>query len=241
MVRNEYKKDIVASGQNYLFYVSDMEELPGSGHFRKMDAGREIASHICKGLDNCTVKKYTEYDREVLDAESIGIVFPMHRWGVSLAVYSFVKNMRIKPGTYVYAVVVGESMSVGVTATVVKRNEILTQFKRIFETRSMNSEADIYIRCIDYARATDCTEEYLRLEKNPRKNVESIMSGLMYYSLDSVVQGYRSTSDEDFESSKIKKLTIELPVEKKVERTIKLNNVFLDEEVLSGVRLCRVI
>lgn len=241
MVRSEYKKAIVSSGQNYLFYVSDMDELPNSGHFRKMDAGREIASHICRGLDNCTARKYTEYDGEVLDADSIGIVFPIHRWGVSLAVYSFVKNLRIKKGTYIYAVAVGESMSVGVNATVVRRNEILGQFKRIFEMKGVNSNTNIFIRCIDYARDTDCTEEYLRTERNSRKNIEYIMSGLMYYSLDRISQGYRSTSDEDFEMSKIKKVAIEMPPVKKMDRTIRLNNVFLDEEILSGVRLCRVI
>lgn len=241
MVSEKYKNTVVCSGQSYVFYVSDMEELPVSGHFRKMDAGREIASHICRGLDNCTLKKYTEYDGEIIKAQSIGIVFPMHRWGVSLAVYSFIKSLRITKGTYVYAVAVGESMSAGVNATVVKRNEILTQFKRIFASKGVDSESNIYIRCIDYVRKSDSTEEYLRVEKNIKKNIESIMSGLMYYSLESVKHGYRSTSDEDFVKNKVVGLEFELPKERKIDRTIRLNNVFLDDDMLSGVRLCQVM
>ena len=241
LVSNKYKNATLCSGQSYVFYVSDMEELPESGHFRKMDAGREIASHICRGLDNCIIKKYTEYDGSVVNAQSIGIVFPMHRWGVSLAVYSFIKSLRIAKNTYVYAVAIGESMSAGVNATFVKRNEILTQFKRIFASKGVDSESNIYIRCIDYVRNTDTTEEYLRIEKNIKKNIESIMSGLMYYSLESVRNGYRSTSDEDFVKNKVVGLEIQLPKERKAERTIRLNNVFLDEDMLSGVRLCRVM
>ncbi len=242
MVSEKYKNSIVCSGQSYVFYVSDMEELPISGHFRKMDAGREIASHIGRGIDNCVIKKYTEYDGRNLDAVSIGIVFPMHRWGVSLAVYSFIKSLRIKKDTYVYAVAVGESMSAGVSATVVKRNEILTQFKRIFASKGVDSDSNIYIRCIDYIRNSSSTEESLRTEKDVKKNIESIMSGLMYYSLESVKHGYKSTSDEEFiKKGKAVGFDIELPKEKKIDRSIKLNNIFLDEDMLSGVRLCQVI
>ncbi len=57
---------------NYVFYVCD--SMPQSGHFRKMDAEYEIATHIKNGLKNCIVKKYTEYEGNIIDAQSVGVV-----------------------------------------------------------------------------------------------------------------------------------------------------------------------
>ncbi len=43
---------------NLVFYVCDTDTDYRSEHIRKMDAGRAIALHLQKGLNNCLVKKY---------------------------------------------------------------------------------------------------------------------------------------------------------------------------------------
>jgi len=141
--------------ENIIFYVSDMEELPATGHFRKMDAGREIAMHISRGLNNTKLRKYTQYDGGILEANSVGIVFPTHMWGISLAVYSFVKHLRVSTGTYVYAVVVGESMSASVDATLTRRLGSMERFNRIFMEQGFGNEENIYVQNFVYRNTVD--------------------------------------------------------------------------------------
>lgn len=246
---NETRKSKnIGKSEHLIYYVSDMEELPATGHFRKMDAGREIAMHICRGLGNTTLKKYTEYEGERIEAESVGIVFPTHMWGISLAVYSFLKHLRISKGTYVYAVVVGESLSGSVDATLGKRISSVERFNRIFAEKGFGDENNIFMRCIDFKRDYDTTEESLRGVKDNIVRLETILEGLLFYSIESMKTGEfledvsvytpKAVGLEDMYIPAIK--PEENIVDRSVERS-RLSNVFLDEAMLSGVRLCRVM
>lgn len=245
-----YTKEI-----NYIYYVSDMEELPSAGHFRKMDAGREIARHIAKGLGNSRLIKYTEYEGELINATSVGIVFPTHMWGISLAVYTFLKHLRVTMNTYVYAVVVGESMSAGVDATLGRRMNSIERFRRIFVEKGLGSEKDVYIRCIDFKRDYDTTEEYIKTNRDKKERLGYIMEGLLFHSVDELNS---KVSDDKINPEKIKKVYTEdkkssrernessdenneNPSYDRDSRKITLTNVYLDEDILSGVRLCQVM
>ena len=257
-------KSTMRGYRHFIFYVSDMEELPASGHFRKMDAGREIVNQICRNMPECIVRKYTEYDGEMLNADSIGIVFPAHKWGISLAVYSFLQHLKFSKEAYVYAVVVGESISGGVDATVYSRLKILEQFRRILDRRCTGSESDIFIRCIDRRRAAGSTEEILRNGKDFKTNIGYIMEGLLFHSVESLIAGSKNSDtwciegyfDEYVDMPEMVEFgeeqgeaydNVELfPGEKISERNTsenkrRLSNIYLDDDIFTGVRLCRVM
>lgn len=268
--RDKKEKSTVQGERHFIFYVSDMEVLPASGHFRKMDAGREIVNQICMGMTECMVRKYTEYSGEIIDADSIGIVFPAHKWGISLAVYSFLQHLRFHNHTYVYAVAVGESISGGVDATVYSRLRMLEQFRRIFGRRCVGSESDIFIRCIDRRRNLGSTEEIIRRGQNYKTKISCILEGMLFHSVerliadqnsDEALNTYSSGTDntnykkahhglyteqaiaaeyqkedtEQFEN--VKMFTQRSKHNKK--RT--LSNIYLDEDIFAGVKLCRVM
>ncbi len=235
------KKDAMRHNANYVFYVSDMEEIPSRGHFTKMDGGREIASHIAEGLDNCTLKKYTEYEGEVIRGESVGIVFPTHMWGISLAVYTFLKHLRVSTDTYVYAVAVGESLSGSVDATITKRINFVDRFKKIFSDRGFGDERHIYLRCIDFARNYGTVEEGIRECRDIRHRLECIMSGLLFHTInelsaDDILTGEQTEAELVFDISAVQKASYDY-----VQRKLSLSNIFLDDDVLQGVKLCRVM
>lgn len=224
-------------GEHYIYYVSDMESLPLTGHFRKMDAGREIARYIYKSLKHSKMMKYTEYDGEVITAQSVGIVFPTHMWGSSLAVYSFLRHLRVDRNTYIYAVAVGETLSGAVEETVSRRINSLEEFRRIFIRRGLGTESDIFVRCIDKSRENDTTAENAMEAQDERTHMQSIMEGLLFHSMDRLTDNVGIVKNRN------------LPVahddgvgEQYTENySNKLGNVFLDEDLLSGVRLCRVM
>ena len=223
-------------GRNYIFYVTEMEEAPAKGHFRKMDAGREIADHIAQGIDNVYVDKYTRYHGEVLHANSVGIIFPTHMWGVSLAVYAFIKNLKVSPGTYVYAISVGESISAGVEATFDRRLGFVESFMKMFKSKGFGGEENIFMRCIDIKRDYETTEECIRGEKNDIVRLGHIMEGLLFYSIADIKKAKLS------DKVCIKEEPVKMVVASRTVSQYKgFANLYLDEYVLEGVRLCQVM
>ncbi len=235
--------------RDVIFYVSELEETPTSGHFRKMDAGREIVAHISRSISGSIIKKYTEYDGEIIDADSVGIVFPAHSWGISLAVYTFLSHLRFSPNTYIYAVAVGESISGDVDYTVRERTKLLDQFGKIFNKKSAGNQSDIFVRCIDRKRAHGSTEEALRIKTDKVTNIKHILSGLLFHTLDSIknmeklsddVRYYYDVEQEPKEKKQNNIVSLDhytMMASKKV----KLSNIFLDDDVFAGVKLSQVM
>lgn len=267
---------------NCIFYVSDFADLPSTGHFGKMDTDREIIRQLEQNLSGCRVMKYTEYDGRVIDAESVGIVFPSHTWGISLAVYSFLQSLRVTEHTYVYAVTMGASMSGDVDDTVLTRAKTLQEFKRIFARRGMGDDSNVFVRCVDYKRPMETTEEKLRDTVSVKHRIENIMEGLLFYNLETVLSK-RLSSVQEAERAHWKRLALGAVSDTRSEasgiRSVasdtrsdasgirnespdtrstttgmmgagarmrtgtrpRMENVFLDESVWAGVRLCRVM
>lgn len=234
---NEKKfRNIVKNGKHCIFYVSEREGISSNGHYRKMDACKGIVDQISRFISDCSVKKYTEYLGEYLDADSIGIVFSAHNWGISLAVYTFLMNLRFKKNTYIYAVVIGESLSGDADETACKRLKILEQFKRIFDKRCIANESDIFIRCIDKERAYLRTEEIISEEKDAKTNIKYIMEGMLFYT-------EKSLLEQKLSNTKQEKQQTDIVVEYSVFNTRKriLSNIYIDDDIFAGVRLCRVV
>lgn len=123
-------KNEIEEARNYIFYVSDYIDV-SAGHAWKMDCRQAMTEQMVQNLPNCKVMKYTEYHGECLDADSVGILFPSKMWGISLAVYAFLQNLRVSASTYVYAVAMGEVLSAEVNGTANVRMETLGQFQDI--------------------------------------------------------------------------------------------------------------
>lgn len=222
-------------GEHFVYYVSDMETPPLTGHFRKMDAGREIARHICKSLRHGKLMKYTEYDGAVISAQSVGIVFPTHMWGSSLAVYSFLRHLRVGRNTYIYAVAVGEALSGAVEETIPRRINSLEEFRRIFIRRGFGTESDIFVRCIDRNRENDMPQDAAAGEQTDREHLQTVMDGLLFHSMERLTDHAGVASRVVHDEKAVSESGQSGNCQKK------LGNVFLDENMLSGVRLCRVM
>lgn len=225
---------------NYVFYVCD--SIPQSGHFRKMDAEYEIAGHIKNGLKDCIIKKYTEYDGTVIDAESVGVVFPTHTWGVSLAVYSFLQNLRVTEKTHLYAVILGESISFEAeTNTTILMKKIIDKVNSLRMKYNLVKLDDIYIRSDGYTRDIKCVETLVRGKNNIKTFIKHIMESLLLFNIDTLKELAAKTKERL--GAKYREQIRERELDKKYvrETSIKLSNVFLDDSMFEGVRLCQVM
>lgn len=228
----------IAAEEHLVYYVSDMLLPPSSGHSRKMDAGREIAEYICREMHNAGPVKYTEYNGEKIFARSVGIVFPAYIWGCSLAVYSFLQQLRGRIGkdTYVYAVAVGENLSGSVLETVDRRMYSLGEFRRIFVKCQLGTEADIYVRCIDMADDAGRGARAGRTEEKGVEKLKCILSALLFRDIRAL-----SADSRPLEIQYTEEVPDADDAPALVSGKRKLENVFLDESMLSGVRMCRVM
>lgn len=225
---------------NLVFYVCDTDTDYRSEHIRKMDAGRAIALHLQKGLNSCLVKKYTEYEGEMLSCDSVGLVVPAYRWGLSLAVYSFLQNLRVSSKTYVYISVVGETLSECSDKNIDTRLLNLNTLRKQFMKNKLGSDKDIYVRCIDIPRSVDYTEMKLKRQEAVEMSIEKILSGLLMYN----IKSFESISAGlDHKNVQRNMDYCGASVEKSGANTVRkrLNNVYLDEDMLAGVRLCRAL
>lgn len=70
---------------------------------------------------------YPSRDLEV-EADGVGIIFPVHIWGLPIRVIQFVNHLRVKPGTYLFALAVNAGQ---VAAT-------LLQLQKLMSTRNLS-------------------------------------------------------------------------------------------------------
>ena len=70
---------------------------------------------------------YPSRDFEV-EADGVGIIFPVHIWGLPIRVIQFFNHLRVKPGTYLFALAVNAGQ---VAAT-------LLQLQKLMSTRNMS-------------------------------------------------------------------------------------------------------
>lgn len=221
---------------NYVFYVTDeMEAISATERFRKMDAGREVAEHIRTDLKRCTVLKYTEYTGERLDAESVGIVFPAHSWGISLAIYSFMQNIRVGKDTYLYAVCVGEHLDYESA----NHFKIIEQFKRVIEKKCLNRKSDIFVRCKGIRREIFKNDEKkydIYGAADFEEKINDILDGLLYHSFDELKNKPRIEKQYNEFG-----LNYGYSFEKTGRNKTRLNNIYLDDSMFAGVRFSKVI
>ena len=175
----------------------------------------------------------------------MGIFFPSKMWGISLAVYAFLQNLRVSASTYVYAVAMGEVLSAEVNGTANVRMETLGQFQDIFERRRLGDISDIYIRWIDYKREFTTTEEKLMRSVTTAERIADVMEGLLFYSMKAVKEQKlqfvtdKRTTVRTKHVAERKKVTA--PVETKILPMPNIKNVFLDDDLLSEVRICQAM
>ena len=64
----------------------------------------QIAQDLAKALDHTELRKIAEYKGEKIEAETIGIVYPVYDWGLPLIVKRFLKEIKANKGAYIYAI-----------------------------------------------------------------------------------------------------------------------------------------
>ncbi|MCX5694797.1 MAG: EFR1 family ferrodoxin, partial [Candidatus Omnitrophica bacterium] len=65
-----------------------------------------VARDLAKGLDNAEVIPISEVlkSADAVACEVVGFVYPVYMFGLPLIIAEFLKNIKIKPGTYVFSV-----------------------------------------------------------------------------------------------------------------------------------------
>lgn len=224
---------------NYVFYVCD--SMPQSGHFRKMDAEYEIATHIKNGLKNCIVKKYTEYEGNIIDAQSVGVVFPTYSWGASLSVYSFLQNLRVSENTHLYAVVLGEKMTFSSGDYTTVKNKIIDRVNNMRLRHGLIGLSDIYLRSNECTRVTKSLEELVRGQNNIKTYIKYIMESLLLHNIDSLDENAIQNKKSERFIEPVKLASDHKVRQEKKKEPLKLSNVFLDDSMFEGVKLCQVM
>jgi histidinol phosphatase-like enzyme len=250
---------------NYIFYVSDKAGVNNISYSHKMGTERDIAARMAEGLGSCRIRKYTDYHGEYMDCESVGIVFSSKRWGLSLAVNSFLKSIRTSAATYVYAVAVNETLAGSVDADSITSIKALEQIKNDFKGRLLDVEKDIYIRSNDRVRTVVDTEYDMLNATSSAKHVKCMMNALLYHNLNelknSVAVGSRymynlrdlqsgrtihveklpeNAQDYEFRDTPDSWIRLE-HTKTQNDDTHRLSNVFLDDDVFAEDKICRVI
>lgn len=238
-IDTERRQNDIEAAVNYIFYVSDYFDV-SSGHVWKMDAKQAMMEQLQKNLPNCKVQKYTEYHGECLRGSSVGIVFPSHMWGISLAVYSFLQNLKVATGTYVYAVAIGEVLSGEVDGTANARVKTLQQFQDIFEKKRLGTPSDVYIRCIDYKREFTTTEEKLLCSEHIDEKIRDVLEGILFYSVSDVMHNKLKSVSERKPVSDVPVYVQEIN-DTKIVSMPTIQNLFLDDNLLSEVRICQAM
>ncbi|MDO5292311.1 MAG: EFR1 family ferrodoxin [bacterium] len=77
---------------NEIFYFS------GTGN------SLQIAKDLAKELGECAIRKIPEYKGEMVNSDTLGIVFPVYNWGEPLIIKEFTKKLHVSKNTYVYAI-----------------------------------------------------------------------------------------------------------------------------------------
>ncbi len=246
--------------KNYIFCASEGNTRQVGTHFAKMNELQSVVTQLEGSLRNSRVLRFDDYAGETVDAASIGIVFPAHSWGVSLAVIAFLQHLCFSPSTYIYAVAVGESVASESQSSVKRGLAPLKQFEEVFGRRTRGVEADLYVRCRDMKRSFDTIEGRLKSDHQIKNAPEVVLEGMCYTStgklLDKnyVEQRRLSVSLAEAEAMyesinmRSRRLTpsaahAKAPgVEKPTSRDgrVHMENIFLDDSVFSEVRL-RVI
>lgn len=154
--------------------------------------------------------------------------------------YSFLQNLRVSSKTYVYISVVGETLSECSDKNIDTRLLNLNTLRKQFMKNKLGSDKDIYVRCIDIPRSVDYTEMKLNRQEAVEMSIEKILSGLLMYNIKSFESISGGLDDRNVQRNMDSR---EAAVEKSGANTVRkrLNNVYLDEDMLAGVRLCRAL
>ncbi|MBQ8912531.1 MAG: hypothetical protein IJ054_00610, partial [Lachnospiraceae bacterium] len=155
--------------------------------------------------------------------------------GISLAIYSFMQNLRVEKDTYLYAVCVGEHLDYESTT----HFKIIEQFRRVIEKKGLNRKADIFVRCKGIRREVSKTDENIfdiGSEKTPEERISIILDGLLYHSFDDLKNKPRIEKQYNEFG-----LNYGYSFEKTGRTKAKLNNIYLDDSMFAGVRFSKVI
>ena len=116
----------------------------------------------------------------------------------------------------------------------------LRDISRIFIQRGFGTESDIYVRFVDRDRMGLSTEERMRGGLIASENVRVILNGMRYHSLD-LVRREQAQYKEELRQKNLYNNDTSVAYRYNTEKRLLLHNVFLDDGMMQGVRLCRGI
>lgn len=85
-------------------YMNKIYYFSGTGN------GLQISNDLKKCLDgnstepNCELHKIAEYQGEQINADTLGIVYPVYNWGAPLIIVEFLKKLNVSKDTYLYLI-----------------------------------------------------------------------------------------------------------------------------------------
>ena len=83
-----------------------------------------IARQLALGLQEAIIEFMPNLSRDfMVEANQVGIIFPVHIWGLPNHVIQFIKQLQVKPGTYLFALAVNAGQ---VAATLLQLQKLIS-------------------------------------------------------------------------------------------------------------------
>ncbi|MBN1699794.1 MAG: EFR1 family ferrodoxin [Spirochaetales bacterium] len=130
-----------------------------------------IAKELQKRLSGTTLVPMVsavKYDRMEVDADAVGFVFPIHCLGIPMFVEDFLRNIRIRSASYLFAVTSREC-SAGVVSEI---NKLLSGQERKLDSFFSVQMPETYLPVFD----VDSTEEIEKKEAGMVKKLDLIQA-----------------------------------------------------------------
>ncbi len=116
----------------------------------------QVANDIAKKIGECDVVNLAKYDTNIpIEAERIGVVFPVYFWGLPNVVKAFLERVKIKNNPYIFSIVTCGGLA----------GSSLKQVKQILQKQSKQLCAGYYIKMPDNYIINYNVPNPLKLEK----------------------------------------------------------------------------
>ena len=101
--------------------------------------------------------------------------------------------------------------------------------------------SDIYLRSNECTRATKSLEELVRGQNNIKTYIKYIMESLLLHNIDSLDENAIQNKKSERFIEPVKLASDHKVRQEKKKEPLKLSNVFLDDSMFEGVKLCQVM
>lgn len=131
----------------------------------------QIADDVAKGLGDTKLERIADYNGELIQGDTVGIVYPVYDWGIPLIIERFLKSSQFKTNAYIYAITNFNGAP----------GKALIQCKEILEARHIKLSAGFLIQMpgnyipMYGARSKEKQQECFAIEKKKVREIIQVV------------------------------------------------------------------